>query len=193
MTDLSGDTTAPSTAAATEVADEQRPGVPVWRVGKPDAFLAAEVDPARNAVRSIAKNEDIGRHLGARSEGIRCVTHLFESKKAGYQGWVWFATLARVSRGKEATVNEVGLLPTEDSVLAPAWVPWSERVRPEDQQESDGAVAVRELQAQEHLDHEEDTHEEADGEDADGFSDDSDDAPTDGVEESAGADSAEFY
>lgn len=153
MTELPDETAAPSDASvadggAAAVADAAaavvapRPGVPVWRVGRPDAFLAAEVDTARDAVLTIATDGDIGKHLGARSEGMRCVTHLFESNKSGYRGWVWFATLARVSRGKAATVNEVGLLPTEDSVLAPAWVPWSERVRPEDQQEADAASGL---------------------------------------------------
>lgn len=127
-------------AAEIEAAETQRPGIPLWRVGKPDSFLAAEVDPARSAVLSIATVDEIGKHIGARSEGVRCVTHLFECNKPGYRGWTWFATLSRVSRGKEATVNEVGLLPTEDSVLAPAWVPWSERVRPEDQAAADAAM-----------------------------------------------------
>lgn len=130
MNELSEEATA--TADAT---DAPRPGVPVWRVGKPDAFLAADVATAREAVLSIASESEIGAHLGARSEGVRCVTHLFESTKPGYHGWVWFASLARVSRGKHSTVNEVGMLPTEDAVLAPAWVPWSERVRPEDQEQ----------------------------------------------------------
>ena len=109
-----------------------RPGVPVWRVGKPDAFLADAVGPAREAVRTIAADAAIGAHLGARSEGERVVTHLFECTMSGYSGWTWFAVLARVSRAKTVTVNEVGLLPTEDSVLAPEWVPWAARVRPED-------------------------------------------------------------
>ncbi|WP_207344985.1 DUF3027 domain-containing protein [Arthrobacter sp. E3] len=127
MTELPDELAAPSSPSETP-----RPGVPLWRLGKPDAFLAADVATARTAVQEIAGPDDIGEHLGARSEGIRCVSHLFESKKPGYQGWVWFATLSRVARDKGATVNEVGMLPTNDSVLAPAWVPWSERVRPED-------------------------------------------------------------
>ncbi|MHA7305263.1 DUF3027 domain-containing protein [Arthrobacter sp. TMN-49] len=137
MTEFSGE----SAAAAVPEA-MPRPGVPTWRVGKPDAALAADVATARAAVRTIAHDGDIGRHLGARSEGVRCVTHLFESKLPGYGGWVWFATLARVSRGKYSTVNEVGMLPTNDSVLAPPWVPWSERVRPEDQPEPEEQPAV---------------------------------------------------
>ncbi|WP_269937964.1 DUF3027 domain-containing protein [Arthrobacter sp. HY1533] len=134
MTEISS-----STAAEAAATPEPRPGVPVWRVGKPDAALAADVDTARAAVLTIASDSAIGKHLGARSEGVRCVTHLFESKQPGYSGWVWFASLSRVARGKYSTVNEVGMLPTEDSVLAPAWVPWAERVRPEDQQEEQAA------------------------------------------------------
>ncbi|RAN78130.1 hypothetical protein B5P43_17145 [Bacillus sp. SRB_336] len=119
-------------AAAALAVAAPRPGVPVWRVGKPDAVLAAAVDAARSAVRDIAADEDIGPHAAVRSEGVRTVTHLFECRLPGYAGWQWFATLTRVSRSKDATVNEVGLLPTNGSVLAPPWVPWADRVRPED-------------------------------------------------------------
>lgn len=118
-----------------------RPGVPVWRVGKPDAFLAESTDVARSAVREITADDNIGPHVAARSEGVRTVTHLFECTMPGYVGWQWFATLARVSRSKDATVNEVGLLPTNDSVLAPPWVPWAERVRPEDAKADEQADA----------------------------------------------------
>jgi hypothetical protein len=107
-------------------------GVPVWRVGKPDAVLADAVVTAREALLSIAQDSSIGKHLGARSEGERVVTHLFECTLPGYAGWQWFAVLARVARSRTATVNEVGLLPSANSVLAPEWLPWAQRVRPED-------------------------------------------------------------
>lgn len=107
-------------------------GLPVWRAGKPDAALAAAVGVAREGIRSIASDDQVGGHLAVRSEGERVATHLFECRMPGYEGWQWFAVLGRVSRSKTATVNEVGLLPTEQSVLAPEWVPWADRVRPED-------------------------------------------------------------
>jgi hypothetical protein len=113
----------------------KRAGVPVWRTGKPDAVLAAAVDVARTAIEGIAKASEIGEHLAARTEGDRLVTHLFESKLPGYVGWQWYAVLTRNSRSKMITVNELGLLPSEDSILAPEWVPWAERVRPEDAQD----------------------------------------------------------
>lgn len=125
-------------AKVTKSAAKPRYGVPVWRVGKPDAFLAASVDVARAAVEGIAEPEQVGRHLAAKSEGDRLVTHLFESKLPGYGGWQWYAVLTRNSRSKVVTVDELGLLPSEDSILAPEWVPWAERVRPEDARPDDG-------------------------------------------------------
>ncbi|CAI3793130.1 DUF3027 domain-containing protein [Pseudarthrobacter sp. MM222] len=131
--------TAGSKGSGSAAASKPRTGVPVWRTGKPDAVLAAAVDAARAAVESIAPAEQIGRHLGARTEGDRLVTHLFESKLAGYGGWQWYAVLTRNSRSKVVTVDELGLLPSEDSILAPEWVPWAERVRPEDAQDEESA------------------------------------------------------
>lgn len=124
-------------AAAVKNAPKRKAGVPVWRTGKPDAFLAAAVETARTAIEGITAAGTIGSHLAAKSEGDRLVTHLFESKLPGYVGWQWFAVLTRNSRSKVVTVSELGLLPSEDSILAPEWVPWAERVRPEDEQQQD--------------------------------------------------------
>ena len=149
-------------------APKRRAGVPVWRTGKPDAVLAAAVDVARAAVEGIAKASEIGEHLAARTEGDRVVTHLFESRLPGYMGWQWYAVLTRNSRSKVITVNELGLLPSEDSILAPEWVPWAERVRPEDAREEDvpeDAVAEDsapdQRAAEEHADEKTDSEENA--------------------------------
>jgi hypothetical protein len=128
-------------AKAESKAAKRRAGVPVWRTGKPDAVLAAAVDTARTAIEGIAKASEIGDHLAARTEGDRVVTHLFESRLPGYIGWQWYAVLTRNSRSKVITVNELGLLPSEGSILAPEWVPWAERVRPEDAQEQEAQDA----------------------------------------------------
>lgn len=124
-------------AGSKAAGSKPRAGVPVWRTGRPDAVLADAVDAARTAVEGIAPAWQIGRHLGAKSEGDRLVTHLFESKLPGYLGWQWYAVLTRNSRSKVVTVDELGLLPSEDAILAPEWVPWAERVRPGDEQEED--------------------------------------------------------
>jgi hypothetical protein len=136
-----GSNTAGSNTAGSKDGAKPRAGVPVWRTGKPDAVLAAAVDAARTAVEGIAPAWQIGRHLGAKTEGDRLVTHLFESKLPGYLGWQWYAVLTRNSRSKVVTVDELGLLPSEDSIMAPEWVPWAERVRPEDEQGDEAAQA----------------------------------------------------
>lgn len=126
---------------AAKAASKPRAGVPRWRTGKPDAVLAAAVDVARTGLEGIAPAWQIGQHLGAKTEGDRLATHLFESKLPGYQGWQWYAVLTRNLRSKVVTVSELGLLPSEDSILAPEWVPWAERVRPGDEQGDTDAAA----------------------------------------------------
>ncbi|MFE0726775.1 DUF3027 domain-containing protein [Streptomyces antibioticus] len=98
----------------------------------PDRLCAEAVDLARTAAEEAAAPGVVGEHVGAVAEGDRVVTHYFECKELGYRGWRWAATVARASRAKTVTLDEVVLLPGPDAVLAPEWVPWSERLRPGD-------------------------------------------------------------
>lgn len=104
------------------------------RKPKLDTILADAVDVARNALTEIAVDTEIGEYLGATSEGERLVTHRFVSQKKGYRGWTWFATLARVPRAKakDLTVCEAGIVAGEDALLAPAWLPWADRLAKEE-------------------------------------------------------------
>ena len=123
------------------------------RPGKPDAVLAAAVAEARAGLLEVAAAEEVGDYVGAVADAERLVTHRFISLRPGYRGWHWYATVARVPRGKKVTVSEVGLLPSEDALLAPEWVPWSERVRPEDiaaEQEQQALEQAAREQADEH-------------------------------------------
>ena len=113
----------------------------VRRPSKPDAVLAAAVETARAGLLEVVPAEQIGTYIGAFPDAERLVTHRFESLRPGYNGWHWYATVARVPRGKVATVCEVGLLPSENAVLAPEWLPWSERLRPEDVAAEEAAKA----------------------------------------------------
>jgi Protein of unknown function (DUF3027) len=97
-----------------------------------DPALAEAVQFARTALVSDEGADAVGEHLGASSDGERLVTHRFDAKLPGYVGWCWSVTLARASRSKAPTVDEIVLLPGEASLLPPAWVPWSERIQPGD-------------------------------------------------------------
>ena len=97
-----------------------------------EAVLAGAVDLARAAAEEVALPGQVGEHRGVVVEGDRLMTHVFESLVPGYRGWHWAVTVARPPRGRTATVCEVELLPGDGALLAPEWVPWSERLRPGD-------------------------------------------------------------
>lgn len=93
---------------------------------------ATEVALARAAAEEDAPSGAVGDHLDAQAGEERLVTHYFACLDPAYVGWRWAVTLARAPRAKNATVDEVVLLPGPDALVAPPWVPWSERVRPGD-------------------------------------------------------------
>ena len=113
-------------------------GVPhkLRRTSKVDEILAAAKDVALQGIQEIAPARAIGLVHHVRAEEERLSTHLFECTLPGYRGWFWFATLSRAPRSRVATICEVGLLPGDDALIAPDWVPWADRVRPEDLQEN---------------------------------------------------------
>jgi DUF3027 family protein len=98
---------------------------------KPDSVCANAVEAARVAALEVG-GEQVGEHLGVRAETDRVATHAFAATVPGYSGWYWAVTVARPPRAKAVTVDEVVLLPGEGALLAPEWLPWSERLRPGD-------------------------------------------------------------
>ena len=97
-----------------------------------DATCAAAVDLAREAAVDVAGGDGVGDYLGSQADGDRVVTHSFGSRTPGYSGWRWAVTVARATRSRHVTVDEVVLLPGSDALLPPPWLPWSERLRPGD-------------------------------------------------------------
>jgi hypothetical protein len=97
-----------------------------------DAVLSSAVDLARGAVLEIAPAEHVGDHVGVTTDTDGLATHTFACLARGYHGWAWAVTVAVVPHGEVATVSEVVLLPGDGAILAPPWVPWTERVRPGD-------------------------------------------------------------
>jgi hypothetical protein len=95
---------------------------------KLDQVLADAVELARAAVTE----EEPGAYIEPVPEGERLVTHLFECQLPGYHGWRWAVTVTRVPRSRQVTVCETVLLPGPDALVAPAWVPWHERLQPGD-------------------------------------------------------------
>jgi hypothetical protein len=107
-------------------------GVAIIVRSKPDPVAASAVDEARSALLEDVDAADVGEHLGSQAEGERVVTHLFACTRKGYVGWRWSVTVARASRQKTVTVDEVVLIPGDEAIVAPEWVPYRERLQPGD-------------------------------------------------------------
>ncbi|MBV9593189.1 MAG: DUF3027 domain-containing protein [Actinobacteria bacterium] len=100
--------------------------------GAADLVLAGAAELARSAADYEAGTA-VGAHLGVRREGDDLsACHSFAADLPGYRGWYWAVIVSRVPDSAHVTVDEVVLLPGGDALLAPAWVPWNERLRPGD-------------------------------------------------------------
>lgn len=110
----------------------QQPAIP--SAAPPDAVCAAAIDVARAAAVEVA-GDAVGDHLGVEDEpmaGGHVVTHSFATREVGYVGWRWAVSVARAAGSELVTVDEVVLLPGGGALVAPAWVPWDQRMQPGD-------------------------------------------------------------
>lgn len=96
------------------------------------AVLAEAVDQARAAVAEFSGADTVGEHLGVDYEDAAAATHRFAALLPGYQGWQWAVVVAAIPGVTHSTISEVVLVPGPAALLAPAWVPWDQRVRPGD-------------------------------------------------------------
>jgi hypothetical protein len=100
------------------------------------ARAAAEEEAAVELGAAASAASAVGEHLDAVDESAEgtgaVVTHHFAAVRGGYRGWRWAVTLAGGGDAGPITVSEVVLQPGPDALVAPAWVPWEERVRPGD-------------------------------------------------------------
>jgi len=95
-----------------------------------DPRLATAESRAGEAARTEAGESLVGAHVDVQVEPLGdAVTHLFEAGLPGYRGWHWAVTVASGGPEHPVTVSEVVLLPGPDAIVAPDWVPWTERVR----------------------------------------------------------------
>jgi hypothetical protein len=84
-------------------------------------------DLARGALLEITPASTVGEYVGSTDEGDGIVSLLFASAMPGYPDWTWTVSVAHVE-GDEPTVMEAELMPAEGALLAPDWVPWSDRL-----------------------------------------------------------------
>ena len=104
-----------------------------------DPFNAAELARAA-AIEDAVESKFVGALVSVDTDDssadgntdARIATYLFEAALPGYSGWRWAVSLAKVDASTEPTVCDVVLLPGAESLLAPEWVPYKNRIQPGD-------------------------------------------------------------
>lgn len=84
------------------------------------------------AVETSERSDAVGDFVEAIDLGDDVVDYRFVSTMAGYEGWQWSVTLHYDREVDRWTVNESTLLPTEQALRPPKWIPWKDRLTPED-------------------------------------------------------------
>jgi hypothetical protein len=91
-------------------------------------------DLARNAALDVAEKKDqVGGFVSVDfDDDNRVATYLFEANLAGYKGWRWCITIAKVDEQAQPTICDVVVLPGPDALRAPEWIPYRDRILPGD-------------------------------------------------------------
>ncbi|MEN9706575.1 MAG: hypothetical protein RIS31_141 [Actinomycetota bacterium] len=82
---------------------------------------------AGEAARLTGGRRAVGSYLRTEEEEAGLRSYIFESTLRGYVGWFWSVTIYQ-PEGQEPTISEVVMMPGEGALVAPKWVPWSERL-----------------------------------------------------------------
>lgn len=146
---------------------------------EPDERLIGARDLALAALHEITPPATVGPAAGYLAEDDGSLSLRFENRLAGYPGWYWTVTVARVEDA-EPTVLEIELLPGDGALLAPDWVPWAERLAEYRAHQVELAEqAAAEASAVVEGDDDEDDEDSDDGLDEDELDEDSDDEDSD--------------
>lgn len=82
---------------------------------------------AQSALAEFTRPGEVGELLSQTDRGDGVTTLAFRATLSGYPGWQWAVSVAEID-GAAPTVLETELVPGEGALLAPDWVPWSERL-----------------------------------------------------------------
>ena len=93
----------------------------------PKSPVLEQKDFAREALIAAASKSKVGNFSEVIEEGDGLASYLFENNQKGYVGWRWSVTIFQ-GDSAEPTISEIVLMPGPDSLIAPDWVPWSERL-----------------------------------------------------------------
>jgi hypothetical protein len=102
---------------------------------------------AEKAAKESAPVGGVGKFLGTVDEEANVVSYRFQANMKEYLGWEWNVVVFQAKKA-DPTISEVVLLPGKEAIVAPDWVPWSER-RAELEKSEAKDLAVSDLEVSE--------------------------------------------
>jgi hypothetical protein len=102
---------------------------------------------AEKAAKESAPVGGVGKFLGTVDEEANVVSYRFQANMKQYLGWEWNVVVFQAKKA-DPTISEVVLVPGKESIVAPDWVPWSER-RAELEKSEAKDLAVSDLEVSE--------------------------------------------
>lgn len=102
-----------------------------------DPQMPPEQPDPRDIARAVAMDvadepEQVGEVVNAIELDDNVTDFRLAANVRGYEGWQWSVTLYHDVEVGTWTVNESSLVPTDDALMPPAWVPWKDRLEPTD-------------------------------------------------------------
>ena len=102
---------------------------------------------AEKAAKETAPVGGVGKFLGTVDEETNVVSYRFQANMKEYVGWEWNVVVFQAKKA-DPTISEVVLLPGKEAIVAPDWLPWSER-RAELEKSEAKDLAVSDLEVSE--------------------------------------------
>lgn len=86
------------------------------------------VEIALGALQEVCEAGSVGKLVAEKELTKTDLEISFECLTPAYKDWNWTVVLSRPDKKSEYTISEIVLLASEHALLAPAWVPWAERL-----------------------------------------------------------------
>ncbi len=91
------------------------------------ALTDLQRERALAALAEITREGTVGDYLHRVDNEDGSYALIFANTMLGYPGWQWTVSMAEVD-GDQPTVIEAELMPADGALVAPDWIPWSQRL-----------------------------------------------------------------
>ncbi len=94
-----------------------------------EAVLSGSVDRVREILAGEVGADQVGAAAEQVPESPGVATQYYACTHPGYPGWRWAVTITHAEGADDVTVDDIVLLPGGRAIVAPAWVPYRERIQ----------------------------------------------------------------